>query len=218
MSEITSKKDLITLARLDRPYGVQGWFHLSSFCEDSESLFDFEALWLKSRFGLKALDIEAWRPHTAKRKSVSSRGPAAGRGAVQQFVVKLRGIDNREQAADFSRAEIAVERKDLPHPPADEVYIRDLIGLAVFDLEDQRLGTVSDFLETGANDVLVVKADGDSIDDRERLIPYLVGSVIQSVSLPSADDISASDANANTGANANANAKPGIFVDWQSDW
>ena len=38
-------------------------------------------------------------------------------------------------------------------------------------------------IETGANDVLVVKANADSIDDRERLVPYLPGDTIVRVSL-----------------------------------
>jgi len=45
------------------------------------------------------------------------------------------------------------------------------------------LGRVSHLLETGANDVLVVKADDESIDDRERLIPYLMDSVIIEIDL-----------------------------------
>ena len=47
----------------------------------------------------------------------------------------------------------------------------------------QRFGRVSHLLETGANDVLVVAADSDSIDDRERLIPYLRDSVVSEIDL-----------------------------------
>ena len=38
-------------------------------------------------------------------------------------------------------------------------------------------------LETGSNDVLVVHATADSIDQRERLIPYLPDQVVQQVDL-----------------------------------
>jgi 16S rRNA processing protein RimM len=38
-------------------------------------------------------------------------------------------------------------------------------------------------IETGANDVLVVKPSAGSIDDRERLIPYLPGDVVTAVDL-----------------------------------
>jgi 16S rRNA processing protein RimM len=45
------------------------------------------------------------------------------------------------------------------------------------------LGTVQRLLETGANDVLVVTPSEDSIDDRERLIPWLPDEVIKQVDL-----------------------------------
>ena len=48
---------------------------------------------------------------------------------------------------------------------------------------EQVFGRVSRLLETGANDVLVVKADSESIDERERLIPYLVDSVVIEIDL-----------------------------------
>lgn len=47
----------------------------------------------------------------------------------------------------------------------------------------QYFGSVDHLLETGANDVLVVKADKDSIDDRERLIPYVEPQYIREVDL-----------------------------------
>jgi 16S rRNA processing protein RimM len=43
------------------------------------------------------------------------------------------------------------------------------------------LGQVDYLLDTGANDVLVVKATDDSVDDRERLIPWLVDSVVTKI-------------------------------------
>jgi len=53
----------------------------------------------------------------------------------------------------------------------------------VVNQHEQVLGSVSHLLETGANDVLVVKADSESIDDRERLIPYLIDSVVIEIDL-----------------------------------
>ena len=47
------------------------------------------------------------------------------------------------------------------------------------------LGTVKTLLETGANDVMVVRPNEESIDNRERLIPWLEGDVILGVDLES---------------------------------
>ena len=64
-----------------------------------------------------------------------------------------------------------------------EFYWHQLEGLKVINQHDQLFGRVSHLLETGANDVLVIKADSESIDDRERLIPYLMDSVIREIDL-----------------------------------
>ena len=49
----------------------------------------------------------------------------------------------------------------------------------VFTVEGECLGKVHHLLETGSNDVLVVHATAGSIDQRERLIPYLPDQVVQ---------------------------------------
>ena len=67
-------------------------------------------------------------------------------------------------------------RNALPEPAENEYYWSDLIGLSVFNAEQQAFGKVSELLETGANDVLVVQGE------RERLIPF-VPQVIQEVDL-----------------------------------
>ncbi|HAF90280.1 MAG TPA: 16S rRNA processing protein RimM, partial [Pseudomonas sp.] len=53
-----------------------------------------------------------------------------------------------------------------------EYYWHQLQGLKVIDALGQLLGVVDHLLETGANDVLVVKPCVGSLDDRERLLPY----------------------------------------------
>ena len=50
------------------------------------------------------------------------------------------------------------------------------MGLSVvseFEGQQIRLGVVKSLLETGANDVLVIEGDTESIDREERLIPYV---------------------------------------------
>ena len=73
--------------------------------------------------------------------------------------------------------EIGVHRKQLPVAQPGEYYWSDLQGLEVVTLQGEPLGTVDHLLETGANDVLVVKGE------RERLIPFVLGEVIAEVDL-----------------------------------
>lgn len=55
----------------------------------------------------------------------------------------------------------------------------------MYTVNDECLGKVHHLMETGSNDVLVVQATAGSIDQRERLIPYLPGEVVQNVDLDS---------------------------------
>ncbi len=57
------------------------------------------------------------------------------------------------------------------------------MGMQVITSNGYDLGVVSDMMETGANDVLVVKANfNDGFGKKERLIPYLLDQVVLNVS------------------------------------
>ena len=84
----------------------------------------------------------------------------------------------------------------LPRLEQGDYYWSQLQGLQVWCRDGSRrgageqgaaqrvlLGTVDYLIETGSNDVLVVKPSTGSIDDRERLIPYLPGDVVTGVYL-----------------------------------
>ena len=73
--------------------------------------------------------------------------------------------------------DIAICRNQLPTADTGEYYWADLVGLRVRTVEGVELGTVDHLMETGANDVLVVRGD------RERLIPFVRGPVIREVDL-----------------------------------
>jgi 16S rRNA processing protein RimM len=87
-------------------------------------------------------------------------------------VAKLAGCDEREAAAAIRGQHVAVPRSQLPQSQPGEYYWADLLGLAVRNLQNQALGRVERLLETGANQVLVVRGD------RERLIPVVAAFVV----------------------------------------
>jgi 16S rRNA processing protein RimM len=67
--------------------------------------------------------------------------------------------------------------------PEGEFYWHQLIGLRVENTEGETLGSVARLVETGANDVLVVEPGIGSVDDLERLIPYVEPEFIVTVDL-----------------------------------
>lgn len=75
------------------------------------------------------------------------------------LLLKLDGIDSKEEAAHFRNAYLAVEEDELYPLPPGYYYRFQLVGLEVFDEEKGYLGPLTSILETGANDVYVVRSE-----------------------------------------------------------
>ena len=84
------------------------------------------------------------------------------------IAIKFKGIDTEEAANKLRNFYIKVDRKSAVKLPKDSYFICDLIDLEVYDEKGLLLGTIKDVLQTGSNDVYIVKTRGDDI-----LIPAL---------------------------------------------
>ena len=116
----------------------------------------------------------------AKQHSVKVvEGKKQGKG----LVALTDGIEDRTQAEELIGSEIWVDKDQLPNLEKGDYYWHQLEGLEVFNEAGEFLGEVSHLFETGANDVLVVKASGKSIDDMERLIPYVEKEIVLEIDL-----------------------------------
>lgn len=82
--------------------------------------------------------------------------------------MKLKGIDTEEAANKLRNFYIKVDRESAVKLPKDSFFICDLIDSAVYDEKGLLLGTLADVLQTGSNDVYVVKTT-----DKDILIPAL---------------------------------------------
>lgn len=123
---------------------------------------------MKTRHGVKEIEIDDYlfRP--------------------QGLVVHIKGMDGRDQAEDLGQVDIAVEKQQLPELTAGEYYWHQLQGLRVvsrYEGKDYAFGEVEKLMETGANDVLVVKPTDFSMDDKERLVPYVPEVYVKQVDL-----------------------------------
>ncbi len=76
----------------------------------------------------------------------------------KQFaILKFKEFDNINEVEKYKHCGLYVERKNAVKLEKDEYYIADLIGMEVFDEENRRMGSLEDVIQTGANDVYVVK-------------------------------------------------------------
>lgn len=84
-------------------------------------------------------------------------------------ILKFKDINRIEDIEMYKGCDILVTRENAVPLENNEYYIADLIGLKVFDEEQKKLGIISNVIQTGANDVYVVKTDKES----DLLIPSI---------------------------------------------
>jgi len=122
-------------------------------------------------------NILSYSPWLLERQGQYSEHKISGSRIGKNVVARIEGVDSREQAEDWVGARIYIRREQLPRLPGGEYYWSQLVGLRVENLEGEDFGQVDHLIETGANDVLVVRGE------RERLIPWLPDDVVREVDL-----------------------------------
>ena len=93
-------------------------------------------------------------------------------------IIKFEEIDDMDTAEKFKGQALIIDRKDAVKLPKNSYFICDLIGLIVYDESGKELGVLKDVLQTGSNDVYVVKGE----NKKEILIPA-IKSVVKEISL-----------------------------------
>ena len=97
----------------------------------------------------------------------------------KNFLMRFREYAVREDAQRLTGRLLTVARADAAPLDEGEYYVFDIVGLTVYDEEDNELGTVENVLRTGSNDVYAVHSE----DGREILIPAL-RSVVREIDVP----------------------------------
>ncbi len=141
----------IVVGRIQAPHGVRGWLHFRSFTEEPDMALTLTP-WL--------IDAGAREPKVVELEEWRTQG--------ENFLIKIRGVDDRNAAALWTGKSIQVAASAMPPPGEDEYYWNDLEGMEARDGKGARLGRIVSVFDNGAHDVLVIKDD-----TRERLIPFV---------------------------------------------
>lgn len=156
------------MARVGAPFGIKGWLKLQVFTQTPDSL-DAYATWLLKSDGKGNAD---WEEFELEDFSVNAKG----------VIAKLKGCDDRTAAEKLVRRDIGIPREALDETGEGEIFWFDLIGCDVVNTAGESFGIVETLLETGANDVLVVrnvKISGRGGESGEMLIPYIEEVVVK---------------------------------------
>lgn len=165
MTTIPPSDQLLSVGRIQSAYGIKGWVWLYSNTEPTTNIFAYMPWYLQLGHEWREVRIADWREQ--------------GKG----LVMRLDGCTDRNAAEALHGAVIWTAKANLPGLPDGDYYWSDLIDLSVWTVDGQLLGQVHSLMETGANDVLVVRPVSGSIDQNERLIPWLPGQVVTQVDI-----------------------------------
>lgn len=147
MTDSGAAESFVVLAALGRPHGINGELRAKAF-SDSDLLFESGALELRLIDG--------------QRRAVVIRGAHTGGKGV--LVLRLEGVETREQAEALRGAEIGLDRSQLPALDEDEFYLRDLPGMPVVDASGRELGTVSEVISYPTVDCAVMRGTAGRVE------------------------------------------------------
>jgi 16S rRNA processing protein RimM len=89
-------------------------------------------------------------------------------------LVKFKEYDSIDDVMPIRKGDLYVDRADAIPLAEGEYFVGDIIGCRVLDENDAELGTVKEFIETGAHDVMLVKTEG-----KDLMIPYCDPFIIE---------------------------------------
>jgi 16S rRNA processing protein RimM len=152
-----TKKDFIAIGKIVGAHGIHGAVKVYSY-SGSFSVFETGI-----RLYLKNDPDSTGSCYTIKAITPHSRFS----------LVLFEGIDSRSLAHSYKGYEIFIEKAKLPELEEKTYYWDDIIGLYVYTTNGDCLGNVDSIIQTGSNDVYVVKNEG-----KETLIPALESVVL----------------------------------------
>lgn len=163
---ITALVEPVVIGKIGSTYGIHGWLRVFSFTEEVESIFYYQPWFIKIVGEWQPIWLERWKYHN------------------QNILIKVKDIEDREASTLLTNYEIVINASQLPNLDSGEYYWKDLLGCQVITVGGYQLGEVINLIETGSNDVLVVKSNQkDAFSIKERLIQFLYGQVIKHVDL-----------------------------------
>lgn len=137
--EMPPERVRLTIGSVLAPHGVRGEFKLRLQTDDPEHLLTLKRVYLGDE--------------------ASPRTVLGVRMHAGNALMRLQGISSPETVERFRGLPLRIRGADARPLAANEYFLYQVIGLDVLDEAGNRLGRVTDLIETGANDVLVVSPD-----------------------------------------------------------
>jgi 16S rRNA processing protein RimM len=146
-----TRDDLLRIGVISSTHGIRGEVKVFPTTDLPEQYETLESVFLDT--GKELLTLELERVRYFKNR----------------IIVKFKGYDNINDIEPYKGKDLLITREQAVPLEENEYFIADLIGCRAVTEEGRELGVLDDVLETGANDVFVVKKP----DGKELLLPYI---------------------------------------------
>ena len=146
----------IPIAKIQAHQGLNGWLKVYSYSETKQKFSEYKYFFIQKGNNTIRLDIE----DISIGKSIK---------------VKFKNFNCREDSQDYIGEEIFINEDQLDVLEANQFYWNELIGLTAYLNNWKKICIVSDIIETGSNDILVIKGE------KEILVPYVFGESVMEV-------------------------------------
>jgi 16S rRNA processing protein RimM len=140
---------------LRRAHGVQGEMIMDLHTDFPERFRSGRKLFVGEEH--KAMTVENVRSH--------ARG----------LLIKFKGIETPEETTRFRNQWVYIKATDAPPLPEGQIYQHELFGFQVLDESETLLGELVEIIETGANDVYVVRNEAG----KEILLPAIPSVILE---------------------------------------
>ena len=164
----------VRIGEISGIHGVKGWVKIYSETAPKEKIFEYSPWQVQTPKGSASYQVVEWK--------AAGKGLIAKIQKVEQVIGEPSGLEDRDQAAALVGSALEVSVDMFAALGEDEYYWFQLQGLVVYSLYEgnkQNLGKVEKLIETGANDVLVVRSE----QGQERFIPWTPGHHVLRVDL-----------------------------------
>ena len=149
--EVWFIEDLLSAGVIANTHGIRGAVKVLPTAHEKERFKDLKKVILDMGKEQKALEIQSVRFFK------------------NLVILKFKGIDNINDIEMYKGKDLLVTREDAVPLEEGEYFIADLLDLDVYSDEDEKIGVLYDVMQTGANDVYVVKTE----EGKEILLPAI---------------------------------------------
>jgi len=143
------------VGRILRPHGLRGEVRVQVFAEGAPNLQRGRRVWLEDR----QLTVLRARPDR------------------DAWIIQFDGMTDRTDAERYYQVLLEVPDSQVRRSDDESFFVHEIVGLRVVTEDGRELGRVVDVLQTGANDVYVVRGEAG-----ELLVPA-VGDVVKQIDL-----------------------------------